>query len=136
MGGDGPHGGARKSSLGLATLRPDGWAYVSGHGTFTTPSLAVTAELLTATVDFGAGGGGALRIGVLPDGATEPPAELSLNNSVPLCSNATDAAMRWLGHDRGPDLAALLGKSVKLEVSLEDGAMLYAVGFASRRVPR
>ena len=135
MGGDGPHDGARKSSLGLATLRPDGWSYVSGPGTFTTPSLTVTAEMLTVTADFGADGGGALRFGVVPDGATEPPAELSLNNSVPLRSNKTDVAMRWLGHGRSPDLSSLLGKSVKLEVSLEGGAMLYAVGFAQRTLP-
>mmetsp|Transcript_14748 Transcript_14748/g.33079 ORF Transcript_14748/g.33079 Transcript_14748/m.33079 type:complete len:209 (-) Transcript_14748:195-821(-) len=135
MGGNGPHDGARKSSLGLATLRPDGWAYVSGQGTFITPSLTVTAELLTTTADFGPGGG-ALRIGVLPDNATEPPLELSLNNSVPLHSNKTDVAMLWLDHHgRSPDLASLLGKSVKLEVALEGAAVLYTVGFARRHVP-
>ena len=41
MGGNGPHDGARNSSLGLATLRPDGFASVRGHGSFTTPSLIV-----------------------------------------------------------------------------------------------
>eukprot|EP00966_Prymnesium_polylepis_P126585 2927293-Prymnesium_polylepis.1 len=64
MGGDGPHSGARKSSFALATLRPDGYAAVRGHGTFRTPSLVVADAMLTATVDFmGDGDGSALRIG-------------------------------------------------------------------------
>ena len=126
MGGDGPHDGARNSSFALATLRPDGFASVRGHGSFTTPSLTVTDAMLTATIDFA--GGGALRIGVLPDDATEPPATWSLDNSVPITANATDTPMRWLSD---PDLTPLLGKTVKLEVSLEGDAMLYALGFAS-----
>ena len=87
MGGNGPHSGERNSSLGLATLRPDGFASVRGHGTFTTPTLTVTAASLTVTADFAAGGAASsslLRIGVIPDGAQEPPPALSLQNSVPL----------------------------------------------------
>jgi hypothetical protein len=130
MGGNGPHSGPRNSSFALATLRPDGWASVHGQGSFTTPSLTVTGAMLTATVDFGASssaGSGALRIGVLPDGATEPPIEFSLKNSVPLTANATDVPMHWHGRY---SLVSLLGKAVKLQVNLEGDAMLYALGFA------
>ena len=136
MGGNGPHDGERNSSFALATLRPDGFASVRGHGTFTTPSLTVTDVMLTATVDFGlsSAGRGALRVGVLPDGAMEPPIGLSLNNSVALTANATDALMHWRGGCGGPDLTPLLGKTVKLQVSLEGDAMLYALGFAPREV--
>ena len=91
----------------------------------------MTDAVLTATIDFGASssaGGGALRIGVLPDGATEPPIEFSLNNSVPLTANATDAPIHWRGRH---SLVSLLGKVVKLQVSLEGDAMLYALGFAA-----
>jgi hypothetical protein len=58
-----------------------------GHGTFTTPTLTVMAASLTVTADFAAGGAASsslLRIGVIPDGAQEPPPALSLQNSVPL----------------------------------------------------
>ncbi len=132
MGGNGPHDGARDSALGLAMLRPDGFASVRGHGIFTSPSLNVTDALLTATVDFGAAGG-ALRIGVLPDSATDPPIELSMKYSVPLTANATDATMRWSSRQgSSPDLESLIGQTVKLQMSLEGDAMLYALGFAPR----
>ena len=133
MGGDGPHSGARNSSFALATLRPDGFASVRGRGIFRTPSLVVTGAMLTATVDFSMGGGrSALRVGVLPDGSSEPPFALSLNNSVPLIDNATDAQMHFEGGCGGPDLTPLLGKRVQLEVSLEGDALLYSLGFAPR----
>jgi hypothetical protein len=125
MGGNGPHGGPRNSSLGLATLRPDGYACVRGRGTFRTPRLTVAARTIVVSVDFAAAGG-ALRVGVLPDGA-EPPIELSLNRSVPLTANATDAPMAFVG---GADLSSLVGTMARLELRLEGEAMLYAVGFA------
>lgn len=86
--------------------------------------------MLTATIDFGpsSAGSGTLRIGVLPDDATDPPAAFSLKNSVPLTANATDATMHWFGGCGGPDLTYLVGKIVKLEVSLEGDAMLYRRG--------
>jgi len=133
MGGDGPHSGERNSSFGLATLRPDGFAGVRGHGVFRTPSLVVTDAMLTATIDF-VGNGSALRIGVLPDGPDEAPIALALKNAVPLTANATDAQMHFTGGCGGPDLSPWLGKTVQLEVSLEGDAMLYAIGFAPREV--
>merc|ERR1711997_739459 len=36
MGGNGPHNGPRNSSLGLATLRHDGFVAVGGTGVFST----------------------------------------------------------------------------------------------------
>ena len=43
--------------------------------------------------------------------------------------------MHFVGGCGGPDLTYWLGKPVRLEVSLEGDAMLYAVGFAPRQVP-
>jgi hypothetical protein len=143
MGGNGPHDGARESAFGLATLRPDGFACVRGQGTFTTPAIVVTDAVLTATVDFGpgvggdggGGGKGALRIGVLLDGATGDEAQaittaLSLASSVPLTANVTDGAMRWHGDDdHNALLATLVGKTIRLEVRMEGDALLYAIGF-------
>ena len=64
-----------------------------------------------------------MRIAVLPDGVAEPPTELPLNETAPITANATDAPVA--------DLTSLLGTTVKLKVSLEGDAMLYALGFAS-----
>ncbi len=126
MGGDAGHNsGERKSSFALATLRPDGWAAVVGPGTWTTPSwLTVTDAVLTASVDFGTGGG-ALSVGVLPEDAGDDDV-WALKNSISLTANATDAPMRWRHRT---DLAPLVGKRVKLEVRLEGAAMVYALGF-------
>ena len=133
MGGNGPHSGERNSSFGLATLRADGYAGVRGHGVFRTPSLVVTDAMLTATADF-VGRGSALRVGVVPDGSDgKPPLELSIKNSMPLTSNATDAPMRFTGDCKGGlDLTAWLGKTIQLDVSLEGDAILYTIGFAPR----
>ena len=132
MGGDGPHNGPRKSSFGLATLRPDGFASIQGHGKFITPSLIVTAPELIATVDFGLDGG-TLRIGVLlPSNRIDPPAELSLNSSIPIFSNGTDIPIHWYtdrGHDKQTDLSSLLGKAVRFEVKMEGSCILYSIGF-------
>jgi len=68
--------------------------------------------MLTATIDFGpsSAGSGTLRIGVLPDDATDPPVAFSLKNSVPLTANATDATMNWFGGCGGPDLTIWLAR--------------------------
>ena len=131
MGGDAGHDSPiRKSALGLATLRADGWISVRGNGTFTTSmSFVVTDAFLTVTCDFGVARGGAISIGVLPLDQQDVDEDVwSLRNSISLTMNSTDTPMRWLGSS---NLTPLVGKRVKLQVSLEGDAMLYALGFSS-----
>ena len=45
-GGNGPHNGARNTSLGMMRLRMDGFAGLAGSGTFTTRSLLCTGPVL------------------------------------------------------------------------------------------
>jgi len=129
MGGNGPHSGERNSSLGLATLRQDGFAAVSGSGTLVTVELLVTGPWLTATVDVhdGAAGanGGSVRLGLR---SGDGPAGLAADKAVPFTSNRTDAHVSFEG---GADFSSLIGTKVVLEAQLDD-AMLYSVGFAPR----
>ena len=69
MGGNGPHNGARNTSLGMSTLRMDGFAGLKGSGTVTTKPILVTGPVLRLTADVGAGGAGAaVRVGVVGGG--------------------------------------------------------------------
>ena len=127
MGGNGPHGGARNSSLGLAILRPDGYAAVrSTHGiVFTTP-LICTGRTLHVTADVDAGvGGGALQIGAAEGGPYPAPAALRAAHAVPLTANVTNAPMRY---ESGSDWSALVGREVVLEIRLTR-AGLYSLGW-------
>lgn len=126
MGGNGPHSGERNSSLGLATLRQDGFAAVAGSGTLVTVDLLVTGPWLTATVDVGsAGGAGSVRLGLR---SGDGPAGLAVDKAAPLTTNRTDAHVSFEG---GADFSSLIGTKVVLEAQL-DNAMLYSVGFAPR----
>jgi hypothetical protein len=69
MGGNGPHSGARNSSFALATLRPDGFAGLGGHGTIQTRPVTVASARLVVTTDI-VGDGGSVVVGV--DGSTPP----------------------------------------------------------------
>ena len=65
MGGDGPHdnggvdksGAGRNTSFGLATLRPQGFAGISGSGKMTTRPLKASGTAVTITADILAPGG-------------------------------------------------------------------------------
>ena len=130
MGGNGPHSGARNSSLGLATLRADGFAALAadgptGHdaGSIFSVPLLCTGATLVATLDVHEGSlGGAVQIGIAGPGS-EP--SLDAGKATPLTSNATDAPVRFEG---GADFAAHVGKLVTLELRLQR-ASVYTVGF-------
>ena len=132
MGGNGPHSGDRNSSLGLATLRKDGFASVAGTGVMRTLPLLVTGRQLTVTADF-ASSGGWLQIGVADTGPSTP-IGIAANHSLRVSANGTDIAVHFRGGCGGPDFASLLGTNVTLEVLMSD-AYLYTVGFAPRAPP-
>ena len=122
MGGNGPHSGDRNSSLGLATLRKDGYASLAGSGVVVTRSVRCTGATLRVTADFA--DGGSLQLGIADTPGA--PAALRPAKSAPLQHNATDVAVDFEG---GADWSALVGQEVTLEMRLSD-AMLYTVGFA------
>ena len=128
MGGNGPHSGARNSSLGMATLRQDGYAGLAGRGRVTLQPVLCTAELLTVTYDAPPGGG-SLRIGLANESAA---VGLSLSHSIPLTGSATDASMHFEGGCGGPSFYPFVGKIVTLAVVIEGGGTLYTVGFRPR----
>ena len=121
FGGNGPHSGDRNSSLGLATLRQDGYAGVRADdkgGSFFTVPLKVTGATLVLTADVQPGG--ELRIGC------EDCEGLHAVEAEPIKTNVTSAAVRFAV---GADFAKLVGKEVRLEAVLSGGAAVYAVGF-------
>ena len=121
MGGNGPHGGARNSSFGLATVRPDGFASMAGSGTIVTRLVRCTGPTLVVNVDV-LGAGGSVRVGVA--GSVAP--GLSPSDAIPVTSDVTDHAVVFSsGH---ATLANLVGKDIQLEIVL-DRAAVYTVGF-------
>ena len=115
MAGDGPHSGDRNSSFALATMRKDGYAALAGSGVVMTTAIPCSAASLTVTVDF-------------EEGAQAP--SLSVNGSQSLTTNGTDMVVPGL------NLAAYVGKSVVLELVLQE-AKVYTIGFRrSRATPK
>lgn len=124
MGGNGPHSGARNSSLGLATLRADGFAALAsygppgaGAGAVRTIPLLVTGGTLRATVDVAEGG--EVHIGC--------PAVASLDAglAMPITRNVTDAPIQY---ESGADFSQLVGSMVVLELRIKK-ASIYTVSF-------
>lgn len=116
----GPHNGPRNSSIGLATLRLDGFGGVSGTGVATTVPIKVTGPTLTISVDLLAPGG-SVRIGA--KGASS----LGVDASTLITANSTDAAVQFAD---GKSFASLVGSNVTLVILAKD-AIVYTVGFAA-----
>lgn len=121
MGGNGPHSGARNSSFGLATLRPDGFAALTAEaGSVFTVPLKVTGRTLVVSVDFAPGAPSrSLRIGTAHGGP------LAADASIPISANGTDVAVAYAG---GADWSGLMNSSVQLEIRLK-GASIYTLGW-------
>jgi hypothetical protein len=122
MGGNGPHDGARNSSLGLATLRPDGFAGLAADADPVeerTVPLLVSGDQLILTADILAAGG-YVRLGVDNDADVGPDACVSVSR------NVTDHAMQYR---HGAHLAGLVGTKVTLRIMLRH-ALVYTIGFA------
>lgn len=127
-GSDGPHTGFRAGGLGLATLRPDGFAGFeptkpSEVGTVVTKPVECAEQRLGVSVDAV---GGALRVAVL-DADGSRLRGLSLDECVPMTANTTDGHVTWRGRR---SLSAPQGKPVRLQFELR-AARLYAFAFGS-----
>lgn len=138
FGGDGPHFGARNSTLLLATLPPDGFAgLAAGQRTarkVTTHPLRCggRAPVLTATVaGRGGGGGGRIRARVLRADGKTPVKGLGFDASKPVLRDAVDEPLAW----RPSVGAAPVPEVCVLQFEIRD-AVLYTFGFAAtQRAP-
>lgn len=129
-GGNGEHNGPRNTSLGLATLRPDGFVALSGSGTVFTRRVLCTAAELTVSADTDVPGeaGAYVQIGAQPSaewtaGQFWPSADLAL----PIRGrNVTDEPVLFGARSR--PFEALIGRKLVLEIRLR-GARVFTVGF-------
>ncbi len=107
------------ASIGLATLRRDGFASMDGGpkmGTLTTRPLSFSGKRLFINADAPRG---RLRVEVR-DRDGNPIAPFTLANSIPFSGDRTLEAMRWKG---GADLSALAGKQVRLHFEVTNGSL-------------
>ena len=121
IGPDGSRGMYHGASIGLASLRRDGFASMdadAGGGTLTTRPVTFHGTHLFVNAEVPEG---ALRAEVL-DESGQPIEPFTLANSVPLTGDSTLAAMVWAD---GSDLGSLRGKPVRFRFELAGGS-LYA----------
>ena len=120
MGGNGPHNGARNSSLALATLNScDQFASVSGSGNVTLMKLKVTGTTLLVTMDVNVENGGYLQIGYLGSDVLVP----ELCNKI--TKNVVHEAVKYVN---GADFGNLIGQEIELTL-LMTNVSVYTVGF-------
>ena len=134
FGGDGPHYSPpypnplhRNSSLGVASLRPDGFVglapksarplHQSSNGTATTLPLLVSGRQLLITADTAPSG----DVTVVANGAGLPGGAVTCGTVSG--RNVTDEVMAAC------DLGPVVGQRVTLDLSVRD-AVVYMVGFA------
>ncbi|MBN2308455.1 MAG: hypothetical protein JXR94_05755 [Candidatus Hydrogenedentes bacterium] len=120
-GSDGPHGNWRAGGLGLARLRPDGFAGMrpvnGGTATIVTKPVVCSGRRLLVSAD---GEGGSVRCGVIGEDG------LGAEACQPIASDVSRGAVTWRD---GGDLSGMIGKRVQLEFELRN-ATLYAFSFA------
>ena len=120
-GSNGRHTDWRAGFLGLATLRPDGFAGVTPANkpqaaTLVTQPVNCTGRQLCLSADAD---GGAVRAAVADVDA------MSLAECTPIQTDGTDAPVHWRD---GQDLTALVGQEVQLIFELRE-ATLYSFSF-------
>ncbi len=121
-GSDGPHTDWRSAYLGLATLRPDGFAGLTPANkaqtaTLVTQPVTCSGHRLRVSADAG---GGMIRAAVKEvDGR-------SLADSLPVDADVTDHPLQWRD---GSDLSAPAGREIQLIFELRD-ATLYSFSFS------
>jgi hypothetical protein len=121
LGADGSRGVYDGASVGLATLRRDGFASMhagSEPGTLTTRPVTFSGKRLFVNVDAP---GGRLRAEVL-DADGKPIEPFTMANSIPFSGDSTLEELKWKG---GTDLSALAGQPVRFRFELTNGS-LYA----------
>jgi len=121
-GGNDTHMSWRKTGLGLARLRPDGFAGwrpvgTPDRGELVTTSIACSAPNLTVSADAEGGSIRAEVVGV--EG-------FSLESCRKVSADVTDCVMTW---GEGRTLAPFVGKTITLRFELLK-ATLYSIGFA------
>lgn len=123
-GGNGPHFGARNTSLGLAELRADGFVGVSGSATLLLGPIECVGPLLVISADTDGGrGGGSLRVGL----ANAQPGEPGIDVATPISRrNVTSWPVNF---PKGVSFEAHVGRLVNLSIEMIDST-LYTVGFA------
>ena len=137
MGGNGPHNGARNTSLGLATLRADGFSGISGTSASsfqTTSKVKVTGKYLRVSVD---------RTSAGDDDVTATAAAFSFKIGVSSAkglgvadcngaeggSDVTDAVVEYAS---GATFESLVGTSVVFEIQMAH-AILYTISFTDTK---
>ena len=137
MGGNGPHNGARNTSLGLATLRADGFSGISGTSASsfqTTSKVKVTGKYLRVSVD---------RTSAGDDDVTATAAAFSFKigvssvkglgvadcNGAEGGSDVTDAVVEYAS---GATFESLVGTSVVFEIQMAH-AILYTISFTDTK---
>ena len=121
-GSDGPHTDWRAGYLGLATLRPDGFAGLTPlkrgrTAALVTQPVRCSGRQLCLSADAD---GGMIRAAVAEVDAR------SLADSIPMQMDGTDLPLQWRD---GQDLAALVGREIQLIFELRD-ATLYSFFFS------
>ena len=106
-------------SLGMASLRRDGFASMDGTGELTTKLLTVTKDAKYLFVNADAAEG-ALRAEILsPDGT--PLEGFTATDCTPITTNTCASALSW----RGGDLSFLQGKGFRIRF-VQENSRLYA----------
>jgi predicted neuraminidase len=115
----GKHGMYTGGSIGIATLRRDGFASmdaVESTGTLTTRPIKFKGKHLFVNAEAPHG---SLRVEVLDDaGNIIPP--FSAENCLPVSGNKTRTQVTWRGAD---NLGAVSGKRVRFRFTLTDGSL-------------
>lgn len=117
---DGKRGLYTGGSIGIATLRRDGFASMEADrqgGTLVTRPLRFSGQNFFVNAATNAGGG--LRAEII-DEKGEPVAPFTFANSVTFSGDSTLTEMRWRGAD---NLSALAGKPVRVRFHLIDGSL-------------
>ena len=105
--------GSEVVSTGLATLRRDGFASMSGTGTLTTEALKFSGEYLFVNADVR----GSLAVEVL-DEKGNAIAGFGKDDCQPVSSDAAKTMVCWKG---GKSLKALQGQKIRIKFHLSDG---------------
>lgn len=120
-----PAADRRKSGIGCAVLRRDGYASLDAGldgGWFVTPPLRFQGTRLEINCE--ASGGGAARVELLDSGRNPIPG-FSGDEAEWIWGNSVRLPAKW---KTNPDLSSLLGAAVRLKISLRD-ARIYAFRF-------